>query len=450
MPEKHIEADKLPLVAIVGRPNVGKSTLMNRIVGRREAIVEELPGVTRDRKEVEAEWNGRRFRLADTGGWMRGGTELDDKVSKQSEMAMDEAVLVLLVVDSMVGLTDDDAQVAQRPRRVDKPVIIVANKVDDQTHEDRIWDLMSLGMGIPVGISALHGRGTGDLLDRVLAELETQVPFVEESPEDDQTESVGEPGEVCSVSLVGRPNVGKSTLFNRLIGEDRAVVHDMPGTTRDSVDTVVDTELGKIRFVDTAGMRRKTKIREGTEWFSMVRALQSVDAADIAMLVIDSTEGITHQDQRLAERVDAAGCPILVVLNKWEIMTAEQKERTEYQLRTRLSFLGDASVMRTSALTGKGVHRILPALGEAISAYRTRVPTRKVNEVIRMAQQAQPAPHGARILYGMQGATDPPTFTLFTNKEIGTSYMRYIERMLREQCSLGSTPIVLRVRRRGD
>ena len=450
MPEKHIEADKLPLVAIVGRPNVGKSTLMNRIVGRREAIVEELPGVTRDRKEVEAEWNGRRFRLADTGGWMRGGTELDDKVSKQSEMAMDEAVLVLLVVDSMVGLTDDDAQVAQRLRRVDKPVIIVANKVDDQTHEDRIWDLMSLGMGIPVGISALHGRGTGDLLDRVLAELETQVPFVEESPEDDQTESVGEPGEVCSVSLVGRPNVGKSTLFNRLIGEDRAVVHDMPGTTRDSVDTVVDTELGKIRFVDTAGMRRKTKIREGTEWFSMVRALQSVDAADIAMLVIDSTEGITHQDQRLAERVDAAGCPILVVLNKWEIMTAEQKERTEYQLRTRLSFLGDASVMRTSALTGKGVHRILPALGEAISAYRTRVPTRKVNEVIRMAQQAQPAPHGARILYGMQGATDPPTFTLFTNKEIGTSYMRYIERMLREQCSRGSTPIVGRVRRRGD
>lgn len=441
-------ASELPLVAIVGRPNVGKSTLLNRIVGRREAIVEERPGVTRDRKEVEAEWNGRSFRLVDTGGWMRRGSELDDKVSNQSELAMDEADVVLLIVDSTVGLTEEDAQVAQRLRRIDKPVILVANKVDDTSHEDRIWDLMSIGMGVPAPISALHGRGTGDLLDRVLEELGDSAPEFDAVDEEDHAETLG--GDVVSVALVGRPNVGKSTLFNRLIGEDRAVVHDMPGTTRDSVDTVVETELGHVKFVDTAGMRRKSRINEGTEWFSMVRALQSVDAADVALLVIDSTEGITHQDQRLAERVDAAGCPILVVLNKWEIMSAEQKERTEYQVRTRLSFLGDASVIRGSALTGRGVHRILPALGEAIAAYRTRIPTRKVNEILRTAQQAQPAPHGGRILYGMQGATDPPTFTLFANKEIPATYVRYIERMLRETCGLGATPIVMRVRRRGN
>jgi GTPase len=255
---------------------------------------------------------------------------------------------------------------------------------------------------------------------------------------------------IPKIALVGRPNVGKSTLFNRLIGEDRAVVHDMPGTTRDTVDTVVDTPDGPIRFVDTAGMRRKSKIDEGTEYYSFVRALQAVDRSDVALLVIDATEGITHQDQRLAERIDVAGCPVIVVLNKWELLDAEERSAVTYQVSQRLGFIGESVVLKISALTGKGVLKLLPALADAISAYQRRIPTKKVNDVIRAAQSAQPGPHGARILYATQGATDPPTFTLFSNKELPATWLRYIERSLREAFDLGATPIKLRVRRRSD
>ncbi|MTA74630.1 MAG: ribosome biogenesis GTPase Der, partial [Actinobacteria bacterium] len=289
--------DRLPLVAIVGRPNVGKSTLMNRILGRRIAIVEEKSGVTRDRKEVQAEWLGYEFRLVDTGGWMVGGNSLDKKVSRQSEQAIKEADVILFVVDAAIGVTDEDASVGELLRQATAPVLLIANKVDDQRHEAGVWELLSLGLGDPIGISALHGRGTGDMLDQIIAFLPEPEPTEEEiAAENDDG--------ITSIALVGRPNVGKSTLFNRLIGEDRAVVHDMPGTTRDSVDTVVETEVGPLRFIDTAGMRRKSRIDDGTEYFSMVRALKSVDKANVALLVIDATEGITHQDQRLAERVD--------------------------------------------------------------------------------------------------------------------------------------------------
>jgi GTP-binding protein len=436
----------LPTVAIVGRPNVGKSTLMNRVVGRREAIVEEKPGVTRDRKTVDAEWAGREFLLVDTGGWMAGGTDLDQKVSKQSEQAIQDADVVLLVLDATVGVTDDDADVAQVLRRVDHPVIVVANKVDDARHEAAIWELMSLGLGEPMPISALHGRGTGDLLDLVVSHL----PEVEadESDEGDAPSSVQR--DMFSVAVVGRPNVGKSTLFNRLIGEDRAVVHDMPGTTRDAIDTVIETEHGPVRFIDTAGMRRKSRVDQGTEYFSMVRALQSVDAADAALLVIDATEGVTHQDQRLAERIDAAGCPIIILLNKWEVLDPEQRPRVLQQVGRMLYFVGDAAVLRISALTGRNVHKLLPALEDAIVAYHRRVPTRRVNDVVRAAQQAQPGPHGVRVLYATQGAADPPTFTLFANKTVPATYMRYLERKLREELDLGATPIKLRVRMRAS
>ncbi len=439
----------LPVVAIVGRPNVGKSTLMNRILGKRVAIVEEKPGVTRDRKEVEAEWQGRHFLLVDTGGWMSGGSELDRKVSSQSEQAIRDADVVLLVVDAKVGVTDDDAQVAQLLRSLAAPVHVLANKVDDISHEALIWELMSLGLGEPIPISALHGRRTGDLLDIIVAELPEEAPG--DDVERDVEQSDMDEGEgIISVALVGRPNVGKSTLFNRMIGEDRAVVHDMPGTTRDAVDTVVDTEIGPLRFVDTAGMRRKSRIDEGTEYFSMVRALKAVDEADVALLVIDATEGVTHQDQRLAERVDGAGCPIVVLLNKWELLDEDQRKDVLYQLGQRLHFLGEAAVLRISALTGRGVHRLLPALEDSIDAYHTRIPTRQVNDVIRRAQQAQPGPHGARVLYATQGASDPPTFTLFANKTIPPSYLRFLERQLKEAFGLEATPIKLRVRRRGS
>ena len=433
-----------PLVAIVGRPNVGKSTLVNRILGRREAIVEERPGVTRDRKEVECEWLGHEFRLLDTGGWMTDGDELDDKVTKQSERAMEEADVVMLVLDSTVGVTPDDEQVANLLRRSPVPVLIVANKVDDVSHEASIWELMGLGMGDPFPVSALHGKGTGDLLDALIALL----PEGSDEPDDEVLDADDQ--KMFSVSLVGRPNVGKSTLFNRLIGEERSVVHDQPGTTRDAIDTIVETESGPIKFVDTAGMRRKARIDEDTEYYSTVRALKAVDKSDVALLVIDATIGITHQDQRLAERVDGAGCPIVILLNKWELLGTEAREKIAEDVERKLSFLADPPVLRISALTGKGVNRLWPALQTAVGEYRTRIPTREVNKVIRAAQASQPAPHGARVLYATQGATDPPTFTLFANREVPTTYMRYLERSLREAFSLGSTPIKLRVRKRSN
>jgi GTPase len=348
---------------------------------------------------------------------------------------------VMMVVDTVTGVTEEDARVASVLQRLPAPVLLIANKVDDVAREGLVWEFMELGLGEPWPVSALHGRGTGDLLD----ELVSRLPATAEEP-DPAEEDEGE--RVYSVAVVGRPNVGKSTLFNRLIGEDRAVVHDMPGTTRDTVDTVVDTPDGPIRFVDTAGMRRKSKIDEGTEYYSFVRALQAVDRSDVALLVIDATEGVTHQDQRLAERIDVAGCPVIVVLNKWELLDAEERSAVTYQVSQRLGFIGESVVLKISALTGKGVLKLLPALADAISAYQRRIPTKKVNDVIRAAQSAQPGPHGARILYATQGATDPPTFTLFSNKELPATWLRYIERSLREAFDLGATPIKLRVRRR--
>ena len=266
-----------PVVAIVGRPNVGKSTLLNRIIGRRDAIVEQRPGVTRDRKEVDANWRGREFTLVDTGGWLFAGDQLDQKVSRQSEQAIADADVVLFVVDVTVGVTEDDARVAALLRPRAGSVVVVANKVDDDSREALIWDLLSFGLGDPEPVSAIHGRRTGDLLDRVLELLpeESEAPVEEELDED----------RIVGVALIGRPNVGKSTLFNRLIGEERAVVHDQPGTTRDSIDTVVETDHGPVRFIDTAGMRRRARIDERTEYYSLVRALRSLDTADVALLL---------------------------------------------------------------------------------------------------------------------------------------------------------------------
>src|SRR5687767_1908374 len=401
----------VPVVAIVGRPNVGKSTLVNRIIGRREAIVEEQPGVTRDRKVLEAEWIGRSFNVVDTGGWIRTDEPLARQVSRQAELAIDEADVVVMVVDGAVGPTDEDGLVANILRRSNKPLLLAVNKVDDANRESDAWDFTRLGIGDPVPVSALHGRGSGELLDLIVDRLppepEGPQPNGDGSPGADE-EGLGTPEKPFSVAIVGRPNVGKSTLFNRLVGEERAVVHDSPGTTRDTIDTVVETEDGWLRFVDTAGMRRKSRIDEGTEYYSLVRALQAIDRSDAALLVIDATEGVTHQDQRLAERIDASGCPIVIILNKWELLDAEERDAVTREVGRKLHFTGDSIVLKLSALTGKGVHRLLPALNEAIEAYHTRVPTRQVNDVIRAAQSAQPAPHGARVLYATQGAADPP------------------------------------------
>ncbi len=433
----------LPVVAVVGRPNVGKSTLVNRLIGRREAIVEPRPGVTRDRKVLEAEWLGHHFSLLDTGGWIADGDVLDDKVTRQSEMAMAQSDVVLLVLDSTVGVTHEDQMVVDRLRRSKVPVLVVANKVDDAAHEHSIWEMMGLGLGDPFPVSALHGRGTGDLLDEV-------VRLLPHDPSDTPSPAASDDPNMFAVAVVGRPNVGKSTLFNRLIGEERAIVHDRPGTTRDAIDTVVETEHGPIRFIDTAGMRRKARIAEDTEYYSLVRALKAVDSSDVALLVVDATVGVTHQDQRLAERVDGAGSPIVILLNKWDRLTTAKRTKIAEDVERKLGFLGESPVLRISALSGKGVDRLWPAIQTAVVEYRTRIPTRDVNKVIRSAQAAQPAPRGARVLYATQGATDPPTFVLFVNREVPKTYMRYIERSLREEFGLGATPIKLRVRRRSD
>ncbi len=427
-------------VAIFGRPNVGKSTLMNRILARREAIVENVSGVTRDRKEADAEWQGREFTLIDTGGWMQGGSELDDKVTVQAEAALAEADVAILVVDARIGVTSEDMQAAAVINRKAKSAMLAANKVDTDALETAVWDFMRLGVGEPFAISSLHGKGVADMLDEVVNRL----------PAETTPEPSSEEERVFAVAFVGRPNVGKSSLFNLMIGEERSIIHDFAGTTRDTVDTTIDTEIGPIKFLDTAGMRRKSKIDDDTEFYSVLRTLKSVDKADIALLVLDATEGVTQQDQRLAERVDAAGCPIVIVINKIDLIDTQARLDLDDSIKRRLSFLPSPTVHRVSALTSKGVNKIMPSLSDAIEAYSKRVPTKDVNAIVRRAQQAQPAPEGARILYATQGATDPPTFTLFANRKLHETYLRYIERELRSAYEFGSAPIKMRVRLRNE
>ena len=447
---------ELPVVGIVGRPNVGKSTLFNRLVGRREAVVAPEPGVTRDRKAAEAAWRGHKFLVVDTGGWSADGDTLDGKVSFQSERAMADADVLLLVVDLTVGITEPDARIAAMLRRSGQPTLVVANKADSGTRDDGRWEFNRLGLGEAWAVSALHGRNVGDVLDRVLDLLEPdagEVPAEAPAADGDESTSDGEvpadpDADVPAVAIVGRPNVGKSTLFNRLIGDERSVVHDQPGTTRDTIDTLVETEAGPVRFIDTAGMRRKARVDADTEYYANLRALRAIDACDVALLIVDATVGVTAQDQRLAERIDGAGCPIVVLLNKWETLDAPQRESILGELARRLHFVGESPVLRISALTGRGVHRLVPTIEAAMEAYESRAPTAKVNEIVQLAQSAQPAPGGARVLYATQAATQPPTFTLFANRELPATYLRYLERRLREELGLAKTPLKLRVRRR--
>jgi GTPase len=450
----------LPVVVVAGRPNVGKSTLVNRIVGRRVAIVERNPGVTRDRLELECDWAGTAFRLIDTGGLVEGGDSLDDKVSEQAMRAMDTADIVLFVLDTATGVTGEDAVAAGLLRRYRDKVLVVANKVDNAEREAEAWELASLGLGTPLMISALHGRGVGDMLDELVGRLpgaaagsgtgvrDPASPTRRDVPDDAVVVTDGQVPkgpEVASVAIIGRPNVGKSTLFNRMAGEDRSVVHDLPGTTRDAIDTLVETEMGSVRLVDTAGMRRRAREGEAPEYFSLVRSLQALDRCDVALLVLDATEGVTHQDQRLAERIDASGSPAVLLLNKWDLLETDERLAVGEEIGEKLAFLGYAPILRISAKTGLGVHRLLPVIDQAITAYHRRIPTSRLNEALKAAQSAHPAP-GARILYAVQGAIDPPTVTLFATRRLPPPYLRYLERSLRERFKLGPTPIEMRVR----
>ena len=431
-----------PMVVIAGRPNVGKSSLVNRIVGSRAAVVEEEQGVTRDRKVLTAEWSGVPFSIMDTGGWLAAGDVLEAKVSEQAERALAEADVVLMVVDVTTGVTEEDLAAAKVIRRAGPPVRLVVNKVDDANREAAAWEFVSLGLGDPYPVSAVHGRGTGDLLDevvRLFPSAAEEEPLVPGSAE--ETTDPGTP----RVAIIGRPNVGKSTLFNQLLGEERSIVHDMPGTTRDAIDTVVETPDGPMCFIDTAGLRRPSKTDRGTEQHSTMRALRALERADVAILVIDATIGASHQDQRLAERIGVSGCPAIVALNKWDQVPTDQRDDVLAGVGDRLAFLGSAPVLKISALSGKGVHRILPALRDSVEAYHQRVSTGALNRAVQELQSRQAAPR-ARIRYIVQGAIDPPTFTLFTNGRLPPTYIRYIERGLREKFEFGATPMKLRVR----
>jgi GTP-binding protein len=420
----------LPVVAVVGRPNVGKSTLVNRLIGRREAIVEERPGVTRDRILYTTEWRGRAFLVVDTGGLESDPEgELAGKVAETARAAAAEADVVAFVVDVAEGITADDESVAAVIRKLGRPVVLVANKADTPKRERDSSELFALGLGDPFAVSALHGRGVGDLLDALTQDFPVE-----------RADESAEP----NIAIVGRPNVGKSTLFNRAVGAERSIVHDEPGTTRDAVDTIVEVEGQRYRFVDTAGLRRSARVDESTEFFGAVRTRRALERCDVAVLVVDATEGISRQDMRIADDISELGRSAVVVLNKIDAMSGDELTRTRQELKRRLPHLRWAPFLEVSALTGKGVQRIFEALPPVLEARNIRVPTPILNAVVDDLQARTPIPstgRGERIKYAVQAETAPPTVVLFGANRIPEQWLRYLDRGLRRRFGFEGTPI---------
>jgi len=436
---------RLPVVVILGRPNVGKSTLVNRLVRRKAAVTDARAGVTRDRRELVAEWAGSEFLVVDTGGWeARPGEQLSLGIREQAEAAIGGADLVVFVSDATAAITDDDVGIARILQRSDVPYLFVANKVDSPNTELGLNHLWNLGLGEPIPISGLHGRNIGDFLDRLVKAL----PDVAgEAP----------PDAIASLAIIGRPNVGKSTLLNKLAGEDRVLVSEVPGTTRDPIDLVVDLDGEPFEIIDTAGIKRRTKIKDDVDYYAVVRSHAVLEQADVAILLIDGTRGATHQEQRLAEEIADAGVGIIVVLNKWDIVAEDERLNTEDSVADRLAFVGWAPVLRISALTGSRLVRLPAAVRTALENRRRRIPTPELNRRIRTWQEAHPPPvrKGKRphVIYAVQAETEPPTIILFVRGgELGSDYLRFVERRLRDEYDFVGTPVrvVARSRKRSS
>ena len=430
-----------PLVAIVGRPNVGKSTLANRIVGRRAAVVQEKPGVTRDRREFPAEWNGRSFTVVDTGGWQQGrDAELVEDICIQAELAVAAADLILFVIDAQGGITSDDAAVARLLRPETDRVVMVANKADNDTLSRESATFTRLGLGEPLPVSAIHGHGVADLMDILVRRL----------PDPADRDIVEDPAP--DVAVIGRPNVGKSTLLNRLVGDERVLVSPVPGTTRDPIDVMIRLDGARYRLIDTAGMRRKPKISEDVEFFSVLRAREVLRRAHAALLMVDAADRVTHQDQRIARLAVDSGVALVILANKWDAADLERREQTTYELGTRLGFAGWAPVLRVSALTGARLHRLGPALETVLENRSRRIPTAVLNRLITELAAEHPPPmrkgRRPRILFAAQSRSVPPTIALFVKGgTLDSTYLRFLERRLRRAYDFTGTPVRMVVRR---
>ena len=431
----------VPVVAIVGRPNVGKSTLVNRIIGRREAVVEDVPGVTRDRVPYDAAWNGRRFTVVDTGGWEHDAKGLQAQVAAQAEVAISLADAVVFVVDATVGPTDTDEAVVRVLRRAGKPVVLVANKVDNTRTEADAAALWSLGLGEPYAVSALHGRGSGDMLDAVLSALP------ETPAEVDPLE-----GGPRRVALLGKPNVGKSSLLNQLAGAERVVVDAVAGTTRDPVDEMIVLGDREWRFVDTAGIRRRAHQSSGTDYYATLRTQSALDRAEVAVVLVDASETLSEQDTRIITMVVESGRALVIAYNKWDLLDDERRFYLEREIERDLVQVPWAPRVNISARTGRHMDRLVPALDVALASWDQRVPTGRLNSFLGELVAAHPHPirggKQPRILFATQADTRPPRFVLFTSGFLEAGYRRFVERRIREEFGFEGTPIEVSVKMR--
>lgn len=431
-----------PVVAVVGRPNVGKSTLVNRILGRQEAVVQDIPGVTRDRVSYDANWSGREFILVDTGGWVSDAEGLAAQIAEQAELAIAAADAVLFVVDATIGTVDEDEAVVRVLRRSRKPVVLAANKVDDQRTEAEAAAMWNLGLGQPWPVSALHGRGTGDLLDALLETLE-------QAPKESFEVETGGPRRIA---LVGKPNVGKSSLLNKLAGQQRSVVDDVAGTTVDPVDELVEINQTIYRFIDTAGIRRRVKEASGHEYYASLRTHRAIERAECCVVLIEASETVTEQDLRILSMVEDAGRALVIAFNKWDLTDDERRYYLGREIERDLHGFSWAAQINISAQTGRGVQRLGPVIDQALTGWETRISTGKLNAFLGRLVASHPHPvrggKQPRILFGTQAQNRPPTFVLFTSGKLDDGYLRYVERRLREEFDFTGTPVHVEVRAR--